>query len=171
MILLKDRRLTLEYFKTCHFFSNLSVPPLTNFLCDSKCLCGKCSGVVSGNNFWATAINVDDSKVGRVSTMLARTLSGTKNDHSPNVVLFPWLAMLVGGCVYYLISRFKFKMPYTALMFIIGAVMGYCSKESFGHNAVTESTAMWVGIDGEVRFDSTEHFCSPCAIYVPCVPC
>lgn len=28
--------------------------------------------------------------------------------------------------------------------------MGYCSQESFGHNAVTESTAMWIGIDGEV---------------------
>lgn len=24
---LEDRRLTLEYFKTCHFFSNLSVQP------------------------------------------------------------------------------------------------------------------------------------------------
>ena len=28
--------------------------------------------------------------------------------------------------------------------------MGYCSKEGIGHNAVTESTKMWIGIDGEV---------------------
>jgi hypothetical protein len=88
--------------------------------------------------------------------MLARSLSEVKDDHgvvhTPNVVLFPWLGMLLGVGVFFSISRFKLKMPYTAVMFIIGAVMGYCSKESFGHNAVTESTAMWVGIDGEVRF-------------------
>ena len=41
-------------------------------------------------------------------------------------------------------------MPYTAVMFIVGAVMGYCAKENIGHNAVTESTRMWIGIDGEV---------------------
>ncbi len=54
-----------------------------------------------------------------------RALSEAKNDHGvghmPNVVLFPWLTMLIGCCVYYLISRFKVKMPYTAIMFIVSA--------------------------------------------------
>ncbi len=54
-----------------------------------------------------------------------RALSEAKNDHGvghmPNVVLFPWLTMLIGCCVYYLISRLKVKMPYTAIMFIVSA--------------------------------------------------
>jgi len=114
--------------------------------------------------------------------MIGRALSPeAMNDHgagyTPNVVLFPWLTMLIGCCVYYLISRLKVKMPYTAIMFIvsahyvrlhlilttdrpsltispsqfqIGAIMGYCSTEGIGSNAVTESTKMWIGIDGEV---------------------
>ena len=86
--------------------------------------------------------------------MLERTLSEVKNDHddvhTPNVVLFPWLAMLIGCAVYYLISRLKVKMPYTAIMFLVGAIMGLCSTENIGSNAVTESTKMWIHIDGEV---------------------
>ncbi|KAK1744172.1 sodium/hydrogen exchanger family protein [Skeletonema marinoi] len=41
-------------------------------------------------------------------------------------------------------------MPYTAIMFIVGAIMGFCSTENIGSNAVTESTKMWIHIDGEV---------------------
>ena len=88
-------------------------------------------------------------------TMLAaRALSEASNEHGighmANVVLFPWLTMLTGCFIYYLISRSRVKMPYTAVMFIVGTVMGYCAKEDIGHNAVTESTKMWIGIDGEV---------------------
>jgi phosphate/sulfate permease len=66
------------------------------------------------------------------------------------LTILPWLAMLIGCAVYYLISRLKVKMPYTAIMFIVGAIMGFCSTENIGSNAVTESTKMWINIDGEV---------------------
>ena len=72
--------------------------------------------------------------------------------HTPNVVLFPWLVMIIGCCVHYVITRWKIKVPYTCVIFVVGAVMGYCSTESIlgGHNAVNESSKMWINIDGEV---------------------
>ena len=113
--------------------------------------------ILFGYSHWLvrqTISHLSESSARHYNTMLARALSEANNeqgiDHMANVVLFPWLTMLTGCFIYYLISRSRVKMPYTAVMFIVGAVMGYCAKENIGHNAVTESTKMWIGIDGEV---------------------
>ncbi|KAL7453552.1 hypothetical protein ACHAWC_005711 [Mediolabrus comicus] len=68
------------------------------------------------------------------------------------VVLFPWLACIIGCLVYYITSRLKIKIPYTSIMFIVGTIMGFFAQEGIGggRNAVTESTSMWTRIDGEL---------------------
>src|SRR6056300_13552 len=68
------------------------------------------------------------------------------------VVLFPWLASIIGCLVYYITSRLKIKIPYTSIMFIVGTIMGFFAQEGIGggRNAVTESTSMWTRIDGEL---------------------
>eukprot|EP01082_Thalassiosira_pseudonana_P012006 g10446.t1 g10446 contig4:1896035-1898632(+) len=67
----------------------------------------------------------------------------------PNVVLFPWFSMLIGVFAYYLISRYAHALPYTAIMFITGAMMGYLALYTHG-NAVAETIRLWLGINGEV---------------------
>ena len=69
----------------------------------------------------------------------------------PNVVLFPWLAVLIGIAAYYCLSRFLRGLPYTAVMFITGALMGYSALHTHEHgNAIVESTRLWLGINGEI---------------------
>ena len=51
----------------------------------------------------------------------------------PNVVLFPWLAVLIGIAAYYCLSRFLRGLPYTAVMFITGALMGYSALHTHEH--------------------------------------
>ena len=69
----------------------------------------------------------------------------------PNVVLFPWLAVLIGIAAYYCLSRFVHHLPYTAVMFITGALMGYSALHTQEHgNAIADSTRLWLGINGEI---------------------
>ena len=92
--------------------------------------------------------------------MINRALSsvngqdGGDTDHEEieiaNVVLFPWFSVLIGIIAYYLISRYAHGIPYTAVMFIMGALMGYSSLNFFEGNAIVESVRMWIGINGEV---------------------
>jgi len=68
----------------------------------------------------------------------------------PHVVLFPWFALLVGIFAYYLISRVVHFIPYTAVMFITGATMGFFVPRVTSDNAIRTSTSLWLGINGEV---------------------
>ncbi|KAL7539913.1 hypothetical protein ACHAXR_009703, partial [Thalassiosira sp. AJA248-18] len=86
--------------------------------------------------------------------MLHRTLSKSQHDvadheENPYGVLFPWFTVLIGIFVYYIISRYAHFVPYTAVMFISGALMGFLSLHTFD-NAIIESTRLWLGINGEV---------------------
>lgn len=71
------------------------------------------------------------------------------HENSPYGILFPWFTVLVGIFAYYIISRFSHGVPYTAVMFIFGSLMGFLSLYTFD-TAIIESTRMWMGIDGEV---------------------
>lgn len=92
--------------------------------------------------------------------MLNRAISsasgqdGADTDHEEteiaNVVLFPWFSVLIGIFAYYLISRYAHGLPYTAVMFITGALMGYSSVNFFEGNAIVESVRMWIEINGVV---------------------
>ena len=82
--------------------------------------------------------------------MISRLLSSNNDDEvqTPNAILFPWLTSLVGVIVYYVISRYAYGVPTTAVMFLIGAIMGYFSLQH--GNALAESISLWLGINGEV---------------------
>ncbi|KAL3804609.1 hypothetical protein ACHAW5_000083 [Stephanodiscus triporus] len=63
--------------------------------------------------------------------------------------LFPWFAQIAGVLVYYLLSRHAHGIPYTAIMFIVGALIGVITD--FGSiDALAYSAKTWAGIDGEV---------------------
>eukprot|EP00804_Cyclotella_cryptica_P028004 CCRYP_003873-RA/>CCRYP_003873-RA protein AED:0.08 eAED:0.08 QI:1873/1/0.87/1/0.85/0.75/8/36/800 len=68
---------------------------------------------------------------------------------SPLVVLFPWFAVFLGVVVYYVLSRYAHGLPYTAVMFITGAMMGYSALHAAG-NGIVDSTRLWLGINGEI---------------------
>lgn len=72
------------------------------------------------------------------------------HEESVHVILFPWLSMLVGVVSYYILSRYIHALPYTAMMFMLGALMGYSALHTEGGNAIVESTRMWLGINGEL---------------------
>ncbi|KAL7519617.1 hypothetical protein ACHAWX_004377 [Stephanocyclus meneghinianus] len=67
----------------------------------------------------------------------------------PFVVLFPWFAVFLGVVVYYVLSRFTHGLPYTAIMFITGAMIGYSALHA-ASNAIVDSTRLWLGINGEI---------------------
>ena len=54
---------------------------------------------------------------------------GHEEDLDPFAVLFPWFVMAIGTLIYYCTTRYFHKVPYTAIMFLIGALMG---KSSWG---------------------------------------
>ena len=82
--------------------------------------------------------------------MISRLLSSNNDEelHVPNVILFPFLTSLVGIVIYYIISRYAHGLPTTAVMFLVGAMMGYFSLQT--GNALAESISLWLGINGEV---------------------
>lgn len=87
--------------------------------------------------------------------MLHRVLSQSDEgadhgDHEAghsNAVLFPWFSLLVGIFIYYGISRYAHGVPYTAAVFLLGALMGYFSPAS--GSALADSLLTWLGMDGE----------------------
>lgn len=69
---------------------------------------------------------------------------------APIAVLFPWFAQLVGIFVYLIISRYAHGVPYTAVMFIIGALIGVSIAYIKDPTDITISAKQWAGINGEV---------------------
>jgi NhaP-type Na+/H+ or K+/H+ antiporter len=72
------------------------------------------------------------------------------DEEMPHVILFPWISMFVGVIAYYFLSRYVHALPYTGVMFITGAIMGYITTQSQDDNAIMTSTRMWLGINGEI---------------------
>ncbi|KAL7532691.1 hypothetical protein ACHAXR_004787, partial [Thalassiosira sp. AJA248-18] len=64
-------------------------------------------------------------------------------------ILFPWFAEIVGVFAYYFLSRYAHSIPYTAVMFLIGAFIGI-SVQRVDVNGITKSATVWLGIEGEV---------------------
>ena len=63
-------------------------------------------------------------------------------------ILFPWFAEIVGVFVYYFLSRYAHAIPYTAVMFIIGTLIGISTK--YLKDDVSSSASTWVGIEGHL---------------------
>lgn len=67
---------------------------------------------------------------------------------SVHAVLFPFFMQVVGVGVHYILSHYAEGIPYTAVMFIIGVLVGVV-VELVPENAFTFSAETWVGINGE----------------------
>lgn len=75
-----------------------------------------------------------------------------EEDVEPAVaVLFPWFALAVGTLAYLVLTRFLSWIPYTAVMFVIGTLMGVAVVRWDRTTFLTESiTYFWLNIDSEV---------------------
>ena len=65
-------------------------------------------------------------------------------------VLFPSFSVTVGVVVFYVLSRYIRRLPYTAVMFLVGIVWGVLASVSGYDGHVTESARIWFGINFEV---------------------
>ena len=69
---------------------------------------------------------------------------------STYAILFPWFAQILGVFAYFLLSRYAHALPYTAVMFIIGLIIGIAEYRHDDNNAIHESTASWLTLNGEL---------------------
>lgn len=51
--------------------------------------------------------------------------------------------------IYYLITRYLHSLPYTAMVFLLGAIIGYFTT-SDSTDAIAESASIWIDINGRV---------------------
>jgi len=88
----------------------------------------------------------------RASETSADTLTNADEEHSEpgHAVLFPSFALTLGVLVFYLLARYAHALPYTAIMFLLGTLMGIGVELLDGTNHVSESIRLWIPIDSEV---------------------
>lgn len=67
-----------------------------------------------------------------------------------HATLFPWVVEAVGIVVFFMISRWVPSLPYTAVMFVIGVIMGIGATRAEVSDQLTESVLQWSGINSEV---------------------
>lgn len=65
-------------------------------------------------------------------------------------ILFPWFSEILGVLVFFAMTRFLRTLPYTAIMFIIGTLMGVGAARLMNDNLLTESIFQWGHINSEV---------------------
>lgn len=67
-------------------------------------------------------------------------------------VLYPWFILAVGIVSYFVLSRYATWMPYTAVMFLIGTIIGVCARNINNEpNQLNISIEeWWMEIDSEV---------------------
>ena len=65
-------------------------------------------------------------------------------------VLFPWFALALGVAVFFLLTRYCPKLPFTGIMFLVGTCMGIGATKTGNDDQLTSSILMWDNINGEV---------------------
>jgi NhaP-type Na+/H+ or K+/H+ antiporter len=92
-------------------------------------------------------------------TALTHTENLTDNDEHEEeheiepaqAILFPVFTLTIGVMVFYLLSRHLRALPYTAVMFLIGTIMGIgASVWSNTEDHLNHSIRLWIPIDSEV---------------------
>lgn len=74
-----------------------------------------------------------------------------ENNNPVYAILFPFFTQTLAIIIYYLISRYIKVLPYTALVFLLGTIIGYVTTYNNNQeNAVAESASIWLGINGQV---------------------
>lgn len=72
--------------------------------------------------------------------------------HEVYAVIFPWFIQAIGILVYFLLTRYVHAVPYTAVLFIVGILMGVGGELRGDANVLGQSIQLWTGIDNEVLF-------------------
>ncbi len=76
--------------------------------------------------------------------------------HPSHSVLYPSLVLTIGVAVYYTLSRFLHWLPYTAIMFLMGTIMGLLASSEIllvpgkHYYYVNDALNAWQDIDSEV---------------------
>lgn len=77
----------------------------------------------------------------------------SQDEESPEpayAVLFPCWTLMVGVVAFYVLSRYARALPYTAVMFLLGAIMGITAELGNFQDHIGESIRLWTQIDHEV---------------------
>jgi di/tricarboxylate transporter len=69
-------------------------------------------------------------------------------------VLFPPFTLAIGVVVFYVLSRYIKALPYTAVMFLIGILMGITSTLSDRTTALSHTLDSWISIVSGCRSQS-----------------
>lgn len=72
------------------------------------------------------------------------------HSHVYYAILFPWFIISTGIVVFYFITRFCHFVPYTAVLFLIGTLMGIGITNSPLNDQLTASIKMWENINSEL---------------------
>ena len=67
-----------------------------------------------------------------------------------HAVIFPVFTLVIGVIVFYLLARYAKALPYTAVMFLLGTLMGIGAELLDRTDHISESILMWLPIDSEV---------------------
>jgi NhaP-type Na+/H+ or K+/H+ antiporter len=75
--------------------------------------------------------------------------------HAAHAVLYPSFVLTLSVIVYYFLSRFFHRLPYTAIMFLLGVVMGFVSSPELflrqdKNEYMRDTLLAWQGINSEV---------------------
>ena len=85
---------------------------------------------------------------------LESTTQESPSDQGIYAILFPWFAQTIAVFIYYILSRYLTFLPYTAIVFLFGVVIGAVLNPSVvadrGQNALAYSASIWLNIDGLV---------------------
>ena len=67
-----------------------------------------------------------------------------------HAIIFPWFVETIGLVVFFIMARYFRVVPYTAVMFVIGTIMGIGAVRAGRDDTLSESILMWQRIDSEV---------------------
>ncbi|KAL3801649.1 hypothetical protein HJC23_013154 [Cyclotella cryptica] len=86
---------------------------------------------------------------GHSNSTSGSVFSSPTDELAPYAILFPWFVQIIAVFIYYVISRYLQSLPYTALVFILGFIIGYFTT-GYGDNAISDSASLWLTINGQV---------------------
>lgn len=69
---------------------------------------------------------------------------------APHAVLFPPFTLTLGVVAFYVLSRYAKALPYTAVMFLLGTIMGVAVEIGDHTNHIDQGIRLWLNINSEV---------------------
>jgi len=99
---------------------------------------------------YATAANDEERLLSTEEATASNRTSDMELVDPYIAVLFPWFVEMIGIIAFFFVTRYFSLFPFTAIMFIIGTVMGIAVNRVDRQDQLSESTRMWQNINSEV---------------------